>query len=124
MIHYNIFFSLGIEETVDLSDMGLIMFDSLREDGTVDDAIASCSGAVEIDGKYMVATDGVHAKDADRVVYVAAVYSDGTAIHCTGVLPYSIGAYLTSHAAKETNFQAMAQAAAIYSYYAREYFAG
>ena len=305
-IHYNIFFSLNLAETVELADMGLILFDSLNADGTVDDAIATYSGAVQMDGKYMVATDGIHAKqmgdtiyfrvyakladgsyvysktveysavtyaqhilkgaysdsdkalvvamlnygaqaqryfgyntenpvnaglteeqqalvkgyesdllapvqkpdssktgafastgtgfakkapavsfegsfvlnyfftpsatvaddmtlyywtendyaaateltaenatgsivmtpgaqyhavlegihakDVDSVVYVAAVYSDGTTTHCTGVLPYSIGAYLTSHAARETNFQAMAQAAAVYCSYCKEYF--
>jgi hypothetical protein len=307
-IRYNIYFSLVIDETVDLSNMGLIMFDSLKADGTMDDAIAIYSGAVQMDGKYMVATDGIHAKrmgdtiyfrvyakladgsyvysktveysavtyaqhilkgdysdsdkalvvamlnygaqaqryfgyntenpvnaglteeqqalvkgyesdllapvqkpdssktgafastgsgfakkapavsfegsfllnyfftpsetvagdmtlyywteadyaaateltaenatgsivmtpgaqyhgvldgiyakDADATVYVAAVYSDGTATHCTGILPYSIGAYLTSHAAKETNFRAMAQAAAVYCSYCKEYFKG
>ena len=307
-IHYNIFFSLNLAETVELADMGLILFDSLNADGTVDDAIATYSGAVQMDGKYMVATDGIHAKrmgdtiyfrvyakladgsyvysktveysavtyaqhilkgdysdsdkalvvamlnygaqaqryfgyntenpvnaglteeqqalvkgyesdllapvqkpdssktgafastgsgfakkapavsfegsfvlnyfftpsatvagdmtlyywteadyaaateltaenatgsivmtpgaqyhavldgiyakDVDATVYVAAVYSDGTATHCTGVLPYSIGAYLTSHAARETNFQAMAQAAAVYCSYCKEYFKG
>ena len=307
-IHYNIFFYLGVGQTVELADMGLILFDSLKADGTVDDAIAIYSGAVQMDGKYMVATDGIHAKrmgdtiyfrvyakladgsyvysktveysavtyaqhilkgdysdsdkalvvamlnygaqaqryfgyntenpvnaglteeqqalvkgyesdllapvqkpdssktgafastgtgfakkapavsfegsfllnyfftpsetvagdmtlyywteadyaaateltaenatgsivmtpgaqyhgvldgiyakDADATVYVAAVYSDGTATHCTGILPYSIGAYLTSHAAKETNFRAMAQAAAVYCSYCKEYFKG
>ena len=303
MIHYNIFFTLGVDEDVALSDMGLILFDSLKADGTMDDAIATYSGAVEMNGMYMVATDGVHAKrmgdtiyfrayakladgsyvysktvqystvtyaehilnsdkalvaamlnygaqaqlyfgyntenlanaslteeqkalvkgyesdllapvakpddskagtfastgtgfarkapavsfegsfvlnyfftpseavagdmtlyywteadyaaateltaenatgsilmqsgeqyhakldgifakDVDDTVYVAAIYSDGTATHCTGVLSYSIGAYLTSHAAKETGFRAMAQAAAVYCSYCREYFEG
>lgn len=31
----------------------------------------------------------------------------------SGVLPYSIGAYLISHAAKKTNFQIIVQAAAV-----------
>lgn len=306
MIHYNIFFCVNTDENVAPADMGLILFDSLKADGTMDDAIATYSGAVEKDGMYMVATDGIHAKrmadtiyfrayarladgsyvysktvqysavtyaqhilnsdksdsdkalvvamlnygaqaqryfgyntenlanaglteeqkalvkdyhadllapvakpdsskagafastgtgftklapavsfegafvlnylftpseavvgdmtlyywtaadyaaateltaenatgsiimqpgsqycgkldgifakDVDSTVYVAAVYSDGTATHCTGVLPYSIGAYLTSHAAKETGFRAMAQAAAVYCSYCKEYF--
>ena len=74
--------------------------------------------------RYCADLAGIFAKDADAPVYVAAVYSDGTAAHCTGVLPYSIGAYLTSHAAKETNFRTMAQVAAVYCSYCKEYFKG
>ena len=82
-IHYNIFFSLGLDENVDLSDMGLVMFDSLNADGTVDDAIAIYSGAVEVDGKYMIATDGVHAKRMGDTIYfrVYAKLADGSYVY-------------------------------------------
>ena len=82
-IHYNIFFSLGLDETVELSDMGLILFNSLKADGTVDDAIAIYSGAVEVDGKYMIATDGVHAKRLGDTIYfrVYAKLADGSYVY-------------------------------------------
>ena len=82
-IHYNIFFSLGVDETVDLSNMGLIMFDSLNADGTMDDAIAIYSGAVEMDGKYMVATDGVPAKYMGDTIYFRAYakLADGSYVY-------------------------------------------
>ena len=82
-IHYNIFFYLGIDETVDLSDIGLIMFDSLNAEGTMDDAIAVYSGAVEMDGKYMVATDGIHAKHMGDTIYfrVYAKLADGSYVY-------------------------------------------
>ena len=82
-IHYNIFFSLGLDETVDLSDMGLVMFDSLKADGTMDDAIAIYAGAVEMDGKYMVATDGVPAKYMGDTIYfrVYAKLADGSYVY-------------------------------------------
>ena len=82
-IHYNIFFYLGIDETVDLSDIGLIMFDSLNAEGTMDDAIAIYAGAVEMDGKYMVATDGIHAKYMGDTIYfrVYAKLADGSYVY-------------------------------------------
>ena len=82
-IHYNIFFSLGLDETVDLSDMGLVMFDSLKADGTMDDAIAIYAGAVEMDGKYMVATDGVPAKYMGDTIYFRAYakLADGSYVY-------------------------------------------
>ena len=93
-IHYNIFFSLEIDETIELSDMGLIMFDSLKADGTVDDAIATYSGAVEIEGKYMVATEGVPAKCMGDTIYFRAYVrlADGSYVYSKTV-QYSAVAY-------------------------------
>ena len=82
-IHYNIFFTLGIDENVELADMGLIMFDSLKDNGTFEDAIAIYSGAVEMDGMYMVATDGVHAKRMGDTIYFRAYakLADGSYVY-------------------------------------------
>ena len=73
------------------------------------------------DGTYTAIIDGIAAKDIDAAVYAAAVYSDGTATHCTGVLPYSIGTYCKTHMG--TDLEALAVATAAYGYFASSYFA-
>ena len=116
-IHYNIFFSLGLDETVDLSDMGLIMFDSLNADGTVDDAIAIYSGAVEVDGKYMIATDGVHAKRLGDTIYfrVYAKLADGSYVYSKTV-QYSAVTYAEHILAGDESESAKALVVAMLNY--------
>jgi len=116
-IHYNIFFSLGLDETVDLSDMGLIMFDSLNPDGTMDDAIAVYSGAVEIDGKYMVATDGVHAKYMGDTIYFRAYakLADGSYVYSKTV-QYSAVTYAEHILASDEPESAKALVVAMLNY--------
>ena len=116
-IHYNIFFSLGLDETVDLSDMGLVMFDSLKADGTVDDAIAIHSGAVEVDGKYMIATDGVHAKRLGDTIYfrVYAKLADGSYVYSKTV-QYSAVTYAEHILAGDQSESAKALVVAMLNY--------
>ena len=74
--------------------------------------------------EYSAAVRDIAAKELDDTVYVAAVYSDGTATHCSGVLAYSIGAYCASQIANDSDaMKDLAAAVAVYGYYARTYFA-
>lgn len=84
----------------------------------------NATGVLTMDGEgqYHAAVEDIAAKDLDKTVYVAAVYSDGTTEYCSGVLAYSIGAYCVSQAAKTTDLQAFAQATAVYATCAKSYF--
>jgi len=74
------------------------------------------------DGVYTAVIDQIPAKELNSGIYVAAGYSYGGVSYCTGVLPYSIGSYCASMATKEGNVAGLAQATAVYGYYAKQYF--
>lgn len=75
-----------------------------------------------VDGQYQGGISGISAKDLDETIYVAAGYNSNGSSYCTGVLPYSIGAYCVSQAAKGGDVQQLAESTAIYGYYAKQYF--
>lgn len=77
-----------------------------------------------VNGQYQCEISGISAKDLDATIYVAAGYNSNGSSYCSGVLPYSIGAYCVSQAAKGGDVQQLAQATAIYGYYAKQYFKG
>lgn len=86
----------------------------------------NATGSIVMDAQgdvYKGTVSDIVAKELDKTIYVAGVYeSDGTT-YSTGVLPYSIGAYCLDRIAKgEANMQALAQATAVYGYYAKTYF--
>ena len=83
-------------------------------------AITMTAGA---NGEYHGVVEGIAAKDLDGTIYVAAGYNSGTTTYCTGVLSYSIGAYCVSQAAGSSTMKDFAAATAVYSYYAKQYFA-
>lgn len=93
---------------------------------TVDNAtrVLQAEPMVNSDGsiEYHAVVDGIAAKDLDRTLYVAAVYDDGTTRYCSGVLAYSIGAYCVSQAGSTSAMKDFAASAAVYSYYAKNYF--
>jgi hypothetical protein len=73
------------------------------------------------DGRYFAQVSGIAAKALDDTYYVAAVYTDGNGnSQCTGVIPYSLSKYCTNNASGEMG--ALAQATAMYGYYANQYF--
>lgn len=74
------------------------------------------------DGRYQGAISGISAKDLDETIYVAAGYNSNGTSYCSGLLPYSIGAYCVSQAAKGGDVQQLAEATAVYGYYAKQYF--
>ena len=73
-------------------------------------------------GVYTAVIDRIPAKELNSGIYVAAGYSYGGVSYCTGVLPYSIGSYCASMATREGNVAGLAQATAVYGYYAKQYF--
>ena len=83
-------------------------------------AITMTAGA---NGEYHGVVEGIAAKDLDGTIYVAAGYNSGTTTYCTGVLSYSIGAYCVSQATGSSTMKDFAAATAVYSYYAKQYFA-
>jgi hypothetical protein len=72
-------------------------------------------------GIFHAPITGIAAKELDDTIYVAAVYTIGGEFFCTGVIPYSLSTYCMKHA--EGNMGALAQATAMYGYYAKAYFA-
>ena len=71
---------------------------------------------------YKGSVTGISAKDISDGVYVAFVYSDGITTYSSGVLEYSIGMYCSTMAGYENDFTPLAQATAVYGYYAKQYF--
>ena len=88
---------------------------------------ANASGAITMEqqnGQYVANVAGIAAKDLDKTLYVAIVYEYGGTRYCSGVIAYSVGRYLEQIAANTASTaQPLAAAAAVYSYYAKLYFA-
>ena len=86
---------------------------------------ANATGSVmmtQADGVYSAVIDRIPAKELNSGIYVAAGYSYGGVSYCTGVLPYSIGAYCASQISKGAAVAALAEATAVYGYHAKQYF--
>ena len=66
--------------------------------------------------------EGIAAKMLDQTYYVAGVYTDANGnTYSTGVVAYSLSKYCMNNA--YGNMGALAQATAMYGYYADQYFA-
>jgi hypothetical protein len=78
----------------------------------------------EENGVYGAAISGIAAKDIDGALYACGVYTaaDGNT-YCTGILPYSLGAYCGGQVSKAGSTADLAAAIAVYGYYAKAYFA-
>ena len=72
-------------------------------------------------GIYWGQISGIAAKALDDTFYVAAAYTSDTQIRCTGVIAYSLSKYCMNNASGDMG--ALAQATAMYGYYAKAYFA-
>lgn len=83
-----------------------------------------CLAMINDNGSYHAAIDNIAAKDLNSPVYVAGIYTDDQGqTASTGVIGYSIGAYCASIASGgEGNQGPLAQATAVYGYYADAYF--
>ena len=75
------------------------------------------------DGSYLGAVEGIAAKEVDSTIYVALVYTSGGTEYCSGILAYSLGTYFKSVAGGTSTAQPLGAAVAVYSYYAKQYFA-
>jgi hypothetical protein len=88
--------------------------------------VENTSGSIVMDGEgmgqYRADIGGIAAKDLAKIVYVAAVYSDGTTTWSSGVLGYSVGAYCGSQAKNTDAMSELAKATAVYGYHAKAYF--
>ena len=72
-------------------------------------------------GVYWGQVKGIAAKQLDMTYYVAGVYTDAEGnTHRTGVIAYSLSTYCMRHA--NGNMGQLAQATAMYGYYAENYF--
>ena len=83
MVCYNVFFTAEELGNLTAADLGLAVFDSYDPEGTVETARDVVMGATLIDGQYMVATNGIHAKYLGDTQYfrVFAKKADGTYVY-------------------------------------------
>jgi hypothetical protein len=73
-------------------------------------------------GVYFAQVAGIAPKRLDDTYYVAAVYTDGNGnAYCTGIIAYSLSKYCLNN--DSGNMSALAQATAMYGYYAKNNFA-
>ena len=70
--------------------------------------------------RWYAAVEGIAAKDMDKTIYVAAIYKSGGQVYTTSVIAYSLGKYCETIAGNGNEF---GEAAAVYGYYAKTYFA-
>ena len=88
-------------------------------------SIDNATGALTLvndNGTYATAVEGIAAKDLDKGIYVAFVYTDGTNTYCSGILGYSIGMYCQGLAGGSDAMAPFAAATAVYGYYAKQMF--
>jgi hypothetical protein len=88
---------------------------------SIDNAAEVITMVAGTDGRYWGQVSGIAAKELDETYYVAAVYSDAQGnSYCTGVIPYSLSKYCMNNASGTMG--ELAQATAMYGYYAKLFF--
>ena len=88
---------------------------------TTDNATGSITMVAGSDGRYWGQISGIAAKALDDTYYVAAVYTDAEGnSYCTGVIAYSLSKYCMNNASGTMG--ELAQATAMYGYYAKHFF--
>jgi hypothetical protein len=76
---------------------------------------------VENDGVYFAQVTGIAAKALDETYYVVGVYTDAEGNeYCTGVIAYSLSKYCMNQA-DNASMGELAQATAMYGYYADQH---
>lgn len=89
---------------------------------TADNATGMFEMTADESGLYIASCTGIAAKDVDSTIYAVGTYESDGVTYTTGVFAYSLGTYCRNMAANETNgMQALAQATAVYTYYAKAY---
>ena len=117
----NYYFTTGL--TPD-NGVTFVYWDSATYNSVERMTTANATGMMKMvpDGnRWYAAVEGIAAKDMDQTIYVAAIYRSGGEIYTTKVIAYSLGKYCSTIAASGNEFGA---AAAVYGYYAKNYFAG
>ena len=72
-------------------------------------------------GVYLAEISGIFAQDIHDTIYVSAVFESSGESFCSGVLAYSVGEYCKVKAQSNSDLQELAQAIAVYGYYAEKY---
>lgn len=84
----------------------------------------NCTGSIvaaaDANGIFHAPITGIAAKDLDDTIYIAATYTIDGETFCSGVIAYSLSTYCMRHA--NGNMGQLAQATAMYGYYAENYF--
>jgi hypothetical protein len=84
----------------------------------------NCTGSIaataDTNGIFYAPITGIAAKELDDTIYVAATYTIDGETFCSGVIAYSLSTYCMRHA--NGNMGQLAQATAMYGYYAENYF--
>jgi hypothetical protein len=78
--------------------------------------------AKQASGNYWAQISCIPAKKCDDTYYVAAIYSTGGETRCSGVTAYSLSKYFISRSNNGGSMKDLAEAAAMYGYYAKAYF--
>ena len=87
---------------------------------TAENASGALTMVSDGSGNYWAQISGIAAKQLDETYYVAAVYTSNGETFCTGVIAYSLSGYCMRNA--NGNMGELAQATAMYGYYAQKYF--
>jgi GH25 family lysozyme M1 (1,4-beta-N-acetylmuramidase) len=88
---------------------------------TADNASAVVSMEAQTDGAHWGQVSGIAAKNLDKTYYMAGIYTDAEGnTYCTGVTAYSLSKYCMNTA--NGNMGQLAQATAMYGYYAAQFF--
>ena len=91
--------------------------------------LQNASGSMEMTptdtaNRYWANFSGIAAKELEKTVFACGVYEVNGEQYCTGVFSYSLGYYCITKAANgDANVQPFAKSIAVYSYYAKQYFA-
>ena len=90
---------------------------------TAQNATAAVTMEPADNGAYFAKVDGIAAKDFDEPVYVAAVYEAEGQTQCTGIIAYSLSGYFAGRVQKDSGqLKDLSAAAAVYGFYAKNYF--
>ena len=75
-------------------------------------------------GTYTASISDIAAKNIDKTIYTTVVYTAKSGTLCTGVVSYSLADYCRLYAENNaSDIQDLAQAAIVYGYYAKNFFA-
>ena len=98
-------------------EMKLYVWTSSQESLTFENA-SQVLTMEERAGTYTARVGGIAARNAGNTGYVCGVYESDGVQYSTGVLTYSVAAYCKALANTSGAFRPMAQAVAVYAYYA------
>ena len=91
---------------------------------TAENSTGTSSMSLTESGAYWAEVSGIAAKEFDEAIYVTAVYESDGVTYCTGVISYSLSTYFAGRVENgSASIKDLSAAAAVYGYYAKNYFA-